>query len=158
MGFFSGTVRGGAPRARIASYKVCWDLFFLGCSIVDMWKAYDDAIHDGVDVLSVSLGGDVPEGSEVDQVDFVAAFHAVAKGIPVVAAAGNDGPNTQSVINVAPWFLTVAATTLDRSFPTKITLGNNQTFYVSKLNTKTRTQILLLPISLKKLNFLCCVN
>ncbi|CAF2149018.1 unnamed protein product [Brassica napus] len=134
-GLAQGTVRGGAPRARIASYKVCWDLFFLGCSIVDMWKAYDDAIHDGVDVLSVSLGGDVPEGSEVDQVDFVAAFHAVAKGIPVVAAAGNDGPNAQSVINVAPWFLTVAATTLDRSFPTKITLGNNQTFYAESLFT-----------------------
>ncbi|CAN6986641.1 hypothetical protein IGI04_001166 [Brassica rapa subsp. trilocularis] len=134
-GLAQGTVRGGAPRARIASYKVCWDLFFLRCSIVDMWKAYDDAIHDGVDVLSVSLGGDVPEGSEVDQVDFVAAFHAVTKGIPVVAAAGNDGPNAQSVINVAPWFLTVAATTLDRSFPTKITLGNNQTFYAESLFT-----------------------
>ncbi|KAG2238210.1 hypothetical protein Bca52824_092521 [Brassica carinata] len=128
-----GTVRGGAPRARIASYKVCWH--FIGCSVADMWKAYDDAIHDGVDVLSVSIGGRVPEDSEVDQVAYVAAFHAVAKGIPVVAAAGNDGPGAQKVVNVAPWFLTVAATTLDRSFPTKITLGNNQTFYAESLFT-----------------------
>ncbi|KAL0727356.1 hypothetical protein Bca4012_023449 [Brassica carinata] len=132
-GLAQGTVRGGAPRARIASYKVCWH--FIGCSDADMWKAYDDAIHDGVDVLSVSIGGRVPEDSEVDQVAYVAAFHAVAKGIPVVAAAGNDGPGAQKVVNVAPWFLTVAATTLDRSFPTKITLGNNQTFYAESLFT-----------------------
>ncbi|XP_056851667.1 subtilisin-like protease SBT3.15 [Raphanus sativus] len=127
-GLALGMVRGGAPRARIASYKVCWTIF--GCSSADMWKAYDDAIHDGVDVLSVSIGGDIPEGSEVDQVDFVATFHAVARGIPVVAAAGNKGPGAQLITNVAPWFLTVAATTLDRSFPTKITLGNNQTYYL----------------------------
>ncbi|XP_018468529.2 subtilisin-like protease SBT3.13 [Raphanus sativus] len=132
-GLALGTVRGGAPRARIASYKVCWITF--GCSSADMWKAYDDAIHDGVDVLSVSIGGKVPEGSEVDQVHFVAAFHAVAKGIPVVAAAGNHGPGAQLITNVAPWFLTVAATTLDRSFPTKITLGNNQTYYGESLFT-----------------------
>ncbi|CAH8345416.1 unnamed protein product [Eruca vesicaria subsp. sativa] len=132
-GLALGTVRGGAPRARVASYKVCW--IIVGCSSADMWKAYDDAIHDGVDVLSVSIGGRVPEGSEVDQLVYVAAFHAVAKGIPVVAAAGNDGPGAQRVVNVAPWFLTVAATTLDRSFPTKITLGNNQTFYAESLYT-----------------------
>ncbi|KAJ0239453.1 Subtilisin-like protease 3 [Hirschfeldia incana] len=132
-GLAQGTVRGGAPRARIASYKVCWD--FMGCSAADMWKAYDDAIHDGVDVLSVSIGEQVPEDSEVDQAGFVAAFHAVVKGIPVVAAAGNDGPGAEKIVNVAPWFLTVAATTLDRSFPTKITLGNNQTFYAESLFT-----------------------
>ncbi|ESQ55204.1 hypothetical protein EUTSA_v10024480mg [Eutrema salsugineum] len=132
-GLAGGTVRGGAPRARIASYKVCWS--GVGCTTADMWKAYDDAIHDRVDVLSVSLGGHIPEDSEVDALDFIAAFHAVAQGIPVVAAAGNYGPRAQTVLNVAPWFLTVAATTLDRSFPTKITLGNNQTFFVESLYT-----------------------
>ncbi|KFK28745.1 hypothetical protein AALP_AA7G041500 [Arabis alpina] len=132
-GLARGTVRGGAPRACIASYKVCWNN--LGCSSADMWKAFDDAIHDGVDVLSVSIGAKVPEESEVDKLSFVAAFHAVAKGIPVVAAAGNEGPGAQTVANVAPWLLTVAATTLDRSFPTKITLGNKQTLFAESLFT-----------------------
>ncbi|KAG7616831.1 putative cucumisin [Arabidopsis thaliana] len=128
-GLARGTVRGGAPRARIASYKACWNVVGWGgiCSSADMWKAYDDAIHDQVDVLSVSIGASIPEDSE--RVDFIAAFHAVAKGITVVAAAGNDGSGAQTICNVAPWLLTVAATTLDRSFPTKITLGNNQTFF-----------------------------
>ncbi|KAL0737951.1 hypothetical protein Bca4012_014161 [Brassica carinata] len=141
-GLAQGTVRGGAPKARIASYKVCWNIAgddggesTGSCTSADMWKAFDDAIHDGVDVLSVSIGGSIPEDSEVDKLDNIAAFHAVSKGIPVVAAAGNEGPAAQTVDNVAPWFLTVAATTLDRSFPTKITLGNNQTFLAESLYT-----------------------
>ncbi|KAL1201806.1 Subtilisin-like protease SBT3.13 [Cardamine amara subsp. amara] len=132
-GLAQGTVRGGAPRARIASYKVCWKVG--ECTLADMWKAYDDAIHDGVDVLSVSIGGDIPDDSEVDALDYVAAFHAVATGITVVAAGGNEGPGAQTMVNVAPWLLTVAATTLDRSFPTKITLGNNQTLFAESLFT-----------------------
>ncbi|KAL1201805.1 Subtilisin-like protease SBT3.13 [Cardamine amara subsp. amara] len=135
-GLAHGTVRGGAPRARIASYKVCWKVKFSGrCSLADMWKAYDDAIHDGVDILSVSIGTGIPVGSEVDRFDFVASFHAVAKGITVVAAGGNEGPGAQTVDNVAPWLLTVAATTLDRSFPTKITLGNKHTLFAESLFT-----------------------
>ncbi|KAF3590270.1 hypothetical protein DY000_02027019 [Brassica cretica] len=136
-GLAQGTVRGGAPKARIAAYKACWNgvEHAGGCTTADMWKAFDDAIHDGVDVLSVSIGGGIPEDSEVDKLDYIAAFHAVTKGIPVVAAAGNAGPAAQTVVNVAPWLLTVAATTLDRSFPTKITLGNNQTFLAESLYT-----------------------
>ncbi|XP_019088898.1 PREDICTED: subtilisin-like protease SBT3.13 [Camelina sativa] len=136
-GLAGGTVRGGAPRSRIASYKPCWNIMRVdgSCTSADMWKAFDDAIHDGVDVLSVSLGEDIPEGSEVDTSDTIAAFHAVAKGITVVAAAGNEGPGAQTVSNVAPWLLTVAATTLDWSFPTKITLGNNKTLFAESLFT-----------------------
>ncbi|XP_010529409.1 PREDICTED: subtilisin-like protease SBT3.13 isoform X2 [Tarenaya hassleriana] len=141
FGLARGTLRGGAPRARIAMYKACWNVMgdsgdAVGkCTTADIWKAFDDAIHDGVDVLSVSLGGSVPLDGEVDQLDNVAAFHAVKKGIPVVCAAGNDGPNAQTVVNVAPWVLTVAATTLDRSFPTAIALGNNQTIFGEALHT-----------------------
>ncbi|KAJ8632449.1 hypothetical protein MRB53_025785 [Persea americana] len=55
------------------------------------------------------------------------SFHAVAKGITVVCAAENDGPLSQTVSNIAPWIITVAAVTMDRAFPTIITLGNNRT-------------------------------
>ena len=93
----------------------------------------DEAIHDGVDVLSLSLGSRVPLFSETDMRDGIAtgAFHAVAKGITVVCAGGNSGPEAQTVTNTAPWIVTVAATTLDRSFPTPITLGNNKVILVS---------------------------
>ncbi|PQM36115.1 subtilisin-like protease SBT3.5 [Prunus yedoensis var. nudiflora] len=124
-----GSVRGGVPRARLAMYKVCWNVPRGQCSSADILKAFDDAIHDGVDVISVSLGTQLPLFSEVDDRDTISigSFHAVAKGIPVVCAAANEGPSAYTVENTAPWILTVAATTIDRSFPTPITLGNNLT-------------------------------
>ncbi|KAG4150344.1 hypothetical protein ERO13_D04G000060v2 [Gossypium hirsutum] len=124
-----GTVRGGAPGAHLAIYKVCWRLYGGVCADADVLKAFDEAINDGVDVLSVSLAADIPLYSEVDHRGSIpiGSFHAVAKGITVVCAAGNAGPRAETVQNTAPWILTVAASTVDRSFPTPITLGNNQT-------------------------------
>uniref|UniRef100_A0A0E0DA77 Subtilisin-like protease n=1 Tax=Oryza meridionalis TaxID=40149 RepID=A0A0E0DA77_9ORYZ len=114
LGLAAGTVRGGAPRARVATYKTCWN--GVGCSAASQLKAIDDAIHDGVDILSLSLGGPFEDPG---------TLHVVAKGIPVVYSAGNDGPIAQTVENSSPWLLTVAAATMDRSFPVVITLGNN---------------------------------
>ncbi|KAL4651225.1 hypothetical protein ACB092_01G143800 [Castanea dentata] len=128
-GLGSGTVRGGAPRARLAIYKVCWDILGGQCSSADILKAFDDAIHDGVDVLSLSIGSSIPLFSDVDERDGIAtgSFHAVARGITVVCGAANEGPSAYTVHNTAPWILTVAASTMDRAFPTSITLGNNKT-------------------------------
>lgn len=125
------TMRGGAPKARIAMYKACWDVEGGMCSVADIWKAFDEAIHDGVDVLSVSIGTSFVHKAIDGEIDSaIPALHAVNKGITVVSPAGNGGPSTSSVINVSPWILTVAATTLDRSFTTLITLENNKTYLV----------------------------
>ncbi|KAM4068613.1 hypothetical protein ACB094_12G026200 [Castanea mollissima] len=124
-----GTVRGGAPLARLAMYKVCWNLYGGGvCAGADILKAFDEAIHDGVDVLSLSIAPDLPFSDvEIHNGISIGAFHAVAKGITVVCAAGNAGPSAQTIQNTSPWIITVAASTIDRSFPTPITLGNNWT-------------------------------
>lgn len=100
-----GTVRGGAPRARLAMYKVCWNLYGGVCADADVFKGIDEAIHDGVDVLSLSISSDIPLFSHVDQHDgiSIASFHAVVRGIPVVSAAGNRGPSAETVSNTAPW-------------------------------------------------------
>ncbi|KAK3036251.1 hypothetical protein RJ639_030793 [Escallonia herrerae] len=134
-GLSHGTVRGGAPRARLAMYKACWNVFVLGCASADILKAFDDAIHDGVDVLSVSLASPFPLVPEVDAHNPIAigSFHAVARGITVVCGAGNDGPSAQRVMNTAPWIIAVAASTIDRGFPTSITLGNNKTILVGAI-------------------------
>ncbi|KAI3457939.1 hypothetical protein Pfo_014602 [Paulownia fortunei] len=127
-GLAHGTVRGGAPRARLAIYKVGWLGGFV--SSADILKAFDEAIHDGVDVLSISLGYDLPLFPETDKRDIIyyGSFHAVARGITVVCSAGNSGPDYQTAEDVAPWVISVAASTIDRSFPTPIMLGNNQNF------------------------------
>lgn len=127
-GLARGLARGGAPSAWLAVYKICWATG--DCSSVDLLKAMDDAIHDGVGVMSVSLGSSPPLATYVDDTLAIGAFHAVAAGIPVVCSGGNSGPYAQTVINTAPWIITVAASTIDRAFPTAITLGNNQTLMV----------------------------
>lgn len=126
-GLAAGTARGGASRARIAVYKALWGSGGRGSSAAVL-AAIDDAIHDGVDVLSLSLA--VEENS-------FGALHAVQKGITVVYAAGNDGPRPQTVANTAPWVITVAASKIDRSFPTVITLGNKQQIVVQNANTNS---------------------
>lgn len=130
-GLASGLARGGAPLAHLAIYKACWGIS-VGCTAADILKAFDKAIHDGVDVLSLSLGISIPLYSYVDRRDSISvgSFHANAKGITVVCSAGNDGPVSQTITNTAPWIITVAATTIDRAFPTAITLGNNRTVWV----------------------------
>ncbi|CAM8994906.1 unnamed protein product [Rhodiola kirilowii] len=117
-----GTAKGGAPHARVAAYKVCWEPFNdIECITADILAAFEVAIDDGVDVLSVSLGA----GAEDYITDGLAigAFHAVQHGIPVVAAAGNYGPIPSTVCNTAPWIFTVGASTLDRDFANSVSFG-----------------------------------
>lgn len=121
-GLGSGVARGGAPRARLAVYKACWGPVGNNqCSDAALLAAIDDAIKDSVDVLSLSLGGS-------DEVP--GTLHAVAKGISVVFSGGNNGPAPQTVLNAAPWVVTVAASTIDRSFPTVISLGSKEKLVV----------------------------
>ncbi|XP_073146952.1 subtilisin-like protease SBT1.8 [Henckelia pumila] len=123
-GYATGIARGMATRARLAVYKVCWKHY--GCSTADVLAAMDSAIHDGVDILSLSLGGG-PRPYDVDVIA-IGAFAAMEKGILVSCAAGNDGPVQGSVGNAAPWILTVGAGTIDRDFPAFATLGNGQKY------------------------------
>ncbi|KAF5820964.1 putative tripeptidyl-peptidase II [Helianthus annuus] len=123
-GLGTGTAKGGSPRARVAAYKVCWPPTLLGgqCDDADIVKAFESAIHDGADVISISLGG--PPAEYMNDGLAIASFHAVKKGITVVFSAGNDGPTPGSVTNLAPWAITVGATTTDREFQSFVDLAN----------------------------------
>ncbi|XP_031285386.1 subtilisin-like protease SBT4.14 [Pistacia vera] len=122
-GLAEGTARGAVPNARVAVYKVCW--MSSGCSNIDILAAFDAAIYDGVDVLSISLGGAVINYSS-DAIA-IGSFHALKRGIITVAAAGNDGPNLASINNHAPWITTVAASGINRQFRSNVELGNGKT-------------------------------
>jgi hypothetical protein len=82
MGLAQGLARGGAPLAWLAVYEVFWDTG--GCAEADLLAAFDDAIFDGVDVLSVSLGSPPPLATYVEEAAAIGSFHAVAKGISVI--------------------------------------------------------------------------
>ncbi|XLR52175.1 hypothetical protein S83_002847 [Arachis hypogaea] len=134
FGFGNGTAEGGSPKARVASYKVCWPQIDDGeCFDADIMAAFDMAIHDGVDILSLSLGSDPADYFEDGLA--IAAFHAFSKGITVVCSAGNSGPKKGSISNVAPWLFTVAASTLDMEFDSVVELENGKNFTGASLAT-----------------------
>ncbi|CAN6466424.1 unnamed protein product [Victoria cruziana] len=130
-GLASGTARGAVPSARIAAYKVCW--MGLGCSDMDLLAAFDAAIADGVDLISVSIGG--ASSDFFTDTIAIGAFHAMKRGIMTVCSAGNNGPNAGTVQNYSPWILTVAATATDRQFRSKISLGDGNSVAGIGINT-----------------------
>ncbi|CAL2243609.1 unnamed protein product [Prunus armeniaca] len=130
FGLAQGIARGGIPNARIAVYKVCWAM---GCSIADILAAFDDAIADGVDIISASFGKSAAYTFTDDPVA-IGSFHALRKGILTITAAGNYGPLCAPISIVSPWLLTVGASTIDRKFVTQLALGNGKTFMGSAIN------------------------
>ncbi|XP_015169628.1 subtilisin-like protease SBT1.2 [Solanum tuberosum] len=124
FGNANGTAVGVAPLAHIAIYKVCGSDG--KCSDSDILAAIDSAIDDGVDILSISLGGS-PSPFYDDNIA-LGAYSATERGILVSCAAGNDGPSTASVGNAAPWILTVGASTVDRKIKATVKLGNREKY------------------------------
>lgn len=129
-GYAEGIAKGGAPHARVAAYKVCWPPLPNGgeCYDADILAAFDAGVDDGVDVFSVSLGSDPPLSDYFQDGTSIGAFHAVHRGKVVVCSAGNSGPTPGTVANVAPWIITVGASSIDRQFPSGAALGNNMTY------------------------------
>ncbi|CAI5510227.1 unnamed protein product [Closterium sp. Naga37s-1] len=110
-GYSYGNTSGMAPRARLAIYKVLWkqrDGQTLA-TYSDIRAAVDAAVSDGVDVLSISLGGNVPS-----YFSDIAYLNAAKAGVFIAMAAGNSGrPNPKKLVgtigNASPFYLTVGA-------------------------------------------------
>lgn len=140
LGYAAGTARGMAPGARIAAYKVCW---VGGCFSSDILSAVDRAVADGVNVLSISLGGGV--SSYYRDSLAIATFGAMEMGVFVSCSAGNGGPDPISLTNVSPWITTVGASTMDRDFPAVVNLGTGKSItgvslYKGRRNLFTKKQ------------------
>ncbi|XP_078431246.1 subtilase family protein isoform X2 [Wolffia australiana] len=129
-GFANGTASGGAPLVRLAVYKVCWPIpgpnpnIENTCFDADMLAAIDDAIGDGVDVISISIGvsGSAPPFAEDSLA--IGSLYALKSNVVVALSGGNSGPASGTVSNLAPWMITVGASSIDRSFPSPVVLGD----------------------------------
>ncbi|CAI5458907.1 unnamed protein product [Closterium sp. Yama58-4] len=120
FGSTAGPASGMAPRGRLAVYKAIWFNASEGYGHdCDIFAAVDQAVADGVDVLSMSIGsgedtyfGDLP------------LLRAVQAGVFLAMAAGNEGPPPMAVkpygfrtlSNAAPFYLTVAASSTDNDW------------------------------------------
>ncbi|KAH6832058.1 hypothetical protein C2S53_005511 [Perilla frutescens var. hirtella] len=121
FGNANGTAVGIAPLAHVAMYKVCGPN---GCPESDIMAGMDAAIRDGVDVLSMSIGG-ISFPFHSDNIA-IGAYRAMEKGIFVSCSAGNKGPSYWTTSNEAPWILTVGASTIDRNLRATVVLGNGE--------------------------------
>ncbi|GJP43573.1 hypothetical protein CLOM_g3019 [Closterium sp. NIES-68] len=115
----TGDTSGMAPAARLAIYKVFWtDSYGTYATDADILAAVDYAVADGVDVLSLSLGGANPADTYFGDVAFL---NANAAGMVVAFAAGNSGGPKRfsfsmyrSIDNFSPFYITVGASTIQR--------------------------------------------
>lgn len=112
MGSDLGLVSGIAPRAQLIAYKVCGGPDG-SCYQSDSVSAIDQAVLDGVDVINYSIGGGLDPYEDAVELSFLGAYKA---GVFVSAAAGNNGPDPDTVIHRAPWVTSVAASTQARTF------------------------------------------
>ncbi|CAI5975608.1 unnamed protein product, partial [Closterium sp. NIES-65] len=125
-----GTISGVAPRARLAVYKVYWYLGGPGESVTtdaDVFAAVDQAVADGVDVLTLSLDN-TNKNADWDQFDKwnwtyfddVPFIGALAAGVTVSFAVGDEGRSFYrylygpfpAIDNFAPYYISVGASTV----------------------------------------------
>ncbi|XP_024023201.1 subtilisin-like protease SBT2.4 [Morus notabilis] len=124
-GFFYGRASGMAPRAQIAIYKAVYPTV---ATLTDVISAIDQAVLDGVDILTLSVGPDEPPEDTITFLNLfdIALLFARRAGVLVVQAAGNKGPGPSTVVSFSPWAVGVAASGTDRSYPGCLLLGNGR--------------------------------
>lgn len=105
-----GPVSGVAPGARVAAYKACWATAdgSASCTTSDLVAAIDEAVADGVDVLSYAVDGATTDAADPVELAFL---HAADAGVFVAASAGNGGPGASTVAHPSPWVTTIGAAT-----------------------------------------------
>jgi subtilisin len=107
----AGGFRGVAPGATLRSYRVFPDAGG-GASNYDIAKAIDAAVTDGCQVINLSLGG-----GPSDDLTKASIVSALAAGVVVLAAAGNDDRSPVSFPAANPECIAVSAMGRRGSFP-----------------------------------------
>ncbi|WP_458205807.1 S8 family serine peptidase [Haladaptatus sp. NG-SE-30] len=89
----SGTYVGMAPDTELMDLRVCMND---GCYSSDVINAMEYAVDNNADLISMSLGGTPYETRANDRYADAVAY-AESHDVPIVASAGNDGPNYRTI-------------------------------------------------------------
>ena len=114
-------ISGVAPRANVIAYKACKKTTTgpSTCPLTSLLAAIEQATTDGVQVINYSIGGSTRDPySDLNFATIARAmFNARAAGIVISVAAGNEGPGPGTVLTPAnaPWVVSVANITHDRT-------------------------------------------
>jgi len=90
-----GAIQGVAPAAWIGNYKILDD--YGDGDDITFLEGLSDAFSDGMQVVNCSISGPMYNYSDEDGADAQAIATALAGGMVVVVAAGNQGPSAGSV-------------------------------------------------------------
>ena len=121
----NGNLKGVAPDANLLAYKVL-DTDGSG-SESDVIAGIERAIKDGADIMSMSFG--FLSASVYDPLTW-AIDYAIVHGVIVVAAAGNDGPDFESINSPASHEKVIAVGAVvgkDRCFASVEVVSENKT-------------------------------
>lgn len=118
-GLAKGSASSVVPRAQLAIYQSCTKT---SCSSVDILMAMDQAIVDGVDVLSISIGHRL-DPYYLDNMA-IGTFSAIQKGLVVSMIASNSGPELSSIENDEPLVTTVGPSSHDLRVKATVKLGD----------------------------------
>lgn len=101
----NGKLKGIAPEAKILAYRVSDTGNSVSSDLIV--KAIEKAVSDGANVINLSLGVNRTNDKIEDAINY-----AVGKGVTVVAAAGNSGPDFRTIGSPGkdPHAITVGAT------------------------------------------------
>jgi len=101
----NGKLRGVAPEAKILAYRVSDTGNSVSSDLIV--KAIQKAVEDDADIINLSLGVNRTNDKIEDAINY-----AVEKGVIVVAAAGNSGPDLRTIGSPGkdPHAITVGAT------------------------------------------------
>ncbi len=101
----NGNLKGIASKAKILAYRVSDTGESVSSELIV--KAIERAVQDGADIINISLGVNRTNDKIEDAINF-----AVGKGIVVIAAAGNSGPDPSTIGSPGkdPHAITVGAT------------------------------------------------
>jgi len=128
-----GEITGIAPKSKILAYRVSEDGEAVSSDLII--KAIKQAIADEADIINISLGVDIIH----DEIDH-AVNEAVKNGIVVVAAAGNSGPDNETIGSPGanPNAITVGATynDIDSSIVSTLQIGEEQFQVLPMLGTE----------------------
>ena len=130
-----GAISGMAPAAFLGNYKIFGTPTYNDYSNdAAILKALDDAVSDGMDIISMSVGS-LLASRLADDPEVAAVERASALGVIVVLSAGNgsaDGrvfsPNSISSPGTAPSAVTVGASMNERDFLSSAKLADGTQF------------------------------
>jgi minor extracellular serine protease Vpr len=113
---FTNPIAGAAPGAYLGVYRI-WDTINDTTTDPVIIQAINDAVADGMDVISMSFGSVYASRFDQDP-EYIPVLNAYQAGVLVICSAGNSGPEFTSISSPATYPMAIAAgaASNDRSF------------------------------------------